>query len=154
MRLNILGMNDLGSRVRRLIAEVWNGERDESAYELVAPECPGLGSNGPKGVLAFHRDRRAAFPDQRYEIVDMLVDGDRVAVRWRGTGTQRGWFGPVPPTGNKVDYEGVTWLRFDANGHVADIWSVNEQYEVLDQLGVDFRPPAALADDIRAGWEA
>lgn len=153
MRLNIRGMNDLGSRARRLVAEVWNGERDETAYELVAPDCPGLGATGPKGVLAFHRDRRAAFPDQRYEIVDLLVDGDRVAVRWHGTGTQRGWFGPVPPTGNKVDYEGVTWLRFDANGCVADAWSVNEQYEVLDQLGVDFRPPAAVPDDIGAVWE-
>jgi predicted ester cyclase len=126
---------------RRFVTEVWNGEREESAYELIGAECPGLGANGPEGVLAFHRDRRAAFPDQRYEIVEVVAGPDRSAVRWRATGTQHGQFGPVPPTGRGVEYAGATFLRFDAAGRIVDAWSVNELFQVLQQLGVEVLPP-------------
>jgi predicted ester cyclase len=129
------------SSVRRFVADVWNGGREESVYDLVAPDCPGLGATGPEGVLAWHRDRRAAFPDLRYKIVDLVVQDDRAAVHWRAAGTQLGQFGPVPPTGTVVSYSGATFLRFDAAGKIIDVWSVNELFQLLQQLGVDFTPP-------------
>ncbi|GAA4687713.1 ester cyclase [Phytohabitans rumicis] len=137
-------MVDVDSVARRFVADVWNGEREETAYDLVAGDCPGLGTTGPEGVLAWHRDRRSSFPDQRYKIVDLLVDGERAAIHWRAAGTQMGPFGPVPPTGQVVSYSGATFLRFDADGKISDIWSVNELFQVLQQLGVDFLPPPSL----------
>jgi predicted ester cyclase len=92
-------MPDRAARVRRFIADVWNGQRPESAHELVAAECPGAMGAGPAGVLAWHADRRASFPDLVYEAMDVVVADDRAAVRWRAAGTQEGQFGPVPPTG-------------------------------------------------------
>lgn len=130
-------MPDLRELTTRLIDDVWNAARDESAYELVDARYDG----GPEGFLAWHRDRRSSFPDQRYEIEQLVVDGDTVAVRWRGRGTQTGRFGPVPPTGRTVDYEGATFLRFD-DGKVVAVWSVNELFTVLRQLGVEVTPPA------------
>jgi len=129
-------MADLRELTTRLIEEVWNGAREESAYELVDARYAG----GPDGLLAWHRDRRSSFPDQRYDIEQIVVDGDTVAVRWRGRGTQTGTFGPVPPTGRTVDYHGATFLRFDEGGVVA-VWSVNELFSVLQQLGVKVAPP-------------
>ena len=135
-------MDDLETAARRFVTDVWNGEREQTAYELIADECPGLGgSTGPDGVLAFHHDRRLSFPDQRYEIVDVVASGDRAAIRWRGSGTQRGQFGPVPATGRRVSYSGATFLRFDGAGRIADVWSVNELFAVLQQLGVQVTPP-------------
>ena len=134
-------MRDPRVAARRLVLEVWNGEREESAHELIADVCPGLDGRGPDAVLAWHRDRRASFPDLRYHVVDVVVDADRAAVRWRATGTQRGQFGPVPATGRPVDYSGATFLRFDDAGRIADVWSVNELFQVLEQLGVRFAPP-------------
>ena len=139
-------MSDLEAAVRRFVTDVWNGEREESAYELIADECPGMGGTGPEATLAWHRDRRAAFPDQHYEIVDLVVSGDRAAFRWRGSGTQRGQFGPIPPTGRKVEYSGATFIRFNADGKIADVWSVNELFQVCQQLGVQMTPPAADAE--------
>ncbi|MFG3705501.1 ester cyclase [Micromonospora sp. NPDC047670] len=135
-------MTDLGAVARRFVADVWNAAREESAYELVAPECPGLGGAGPEATLAWHRDRRAAFPDLRYKVVDVVAAGDRVAVRWRAAGTQAGRFGPVPPTGQVVSYSGATFLRFDDRGRIVDVWSCNELFQLLQQLGVEMLPPA------------
>lgn len=134
-------MIDHAAAARRFIADVWNGEREESAYDLIADECPGLSGAGPDATLAWHRDRRAAFPDQRYEIVDVVAGDDRVAVRWRAAGTQLGQFGPVAPTGRPVHYSGATFLRFDSVGKIVEGWSVNELFQVLQQLGVEMVPP-------------
>src|SRR5690606_20806400 len=65
---------------------------------------------------------------------------------WRGSGTQRGQFGPIPPTGRKVEYSGATFIRFNADGKIADVWSVNELFQVCQQLGVQMTPPAADAE--------
>lgn len=134
-------MTDVEAAARRFIADVWNATREETAYELVAEDCPGLGGTGPAAMLAWHRDRRAAFPDLRYKIVDVVASGDRVALHWRAAGTQAGQFGPVPPTGQVVSYSGATFLRFDDNGRIVDVWSVNELFQVLQQLGVEMIPP-------------
>ncbi|MEV1288176.1 ester cyclase [Micromonospora sp. NPDC049679] len=135
-------MTEIESTVRRFVADVWNGGREETAYEIVAADCPGLGATGPDGTLAWHRDRRAAFPDLRYKVVDLVVSADRAAVRWRAAGTQLGQFGPVPPTGQLVSYSGATFLRFDTDGKIIDAWSVNELFQLLQQLGVEVLPPA------------
>lgn len=135
-------MSSNAEAARRFVADVWNGGREESVYELVADDCPGALGDGPDGVLTFHRDRRTSFPDQRYEIVDLVAAGDAVALRWHGTGTQQGEFGPVPPTGRSVDYNGATFLTFNATGKICRIWSVNELFQVLQQLGVTVTPPA------------
>jgi predicted ester cyclase len=136
-----IAMPDREALVRRFVADVWNGQRPESAHELVSPGCPGAMGAGPEGVLAWHADRRESFPDLAYEVVDVVADDDRVAVRWRAAGTQRGRFGPVPPTGRPVAYAGATFLRFDADGKIVNVWSVNELFGVLEQLGVRFTPP-------------
>jgi len=140
-------VSDREEVVRRFVTDVWNGEREESAYDLIAAECPGMDGTGPEATLAWHRDRRKAFPDQRYEIVDLVVSDDRAAIRWRGTGTQRGQFGPVPPTGRRVSSSGATFIRFNSEGKIADVWSVNELFQVCQQLGVQMVPPAPDAGE-------
>jgi steroid delta-isomerase-like uncharacterized protein len=133
---------DIDSAARRFVADVWNGGREESAHELIGDECPGLGGAGPEATLAWHRDRRSSFPDLRYKIVDLIVSGDRAALHWRAAGTQRGPFGAVPATGQVVSYSGATFLRFDSDGKIIDVWSVNELFELLQQLGVEVLSPS------------
>ncbi|MEH1012087.1 ester cyclase [Micromonospora sp. CPCC 206060] len=140
-------MTEVEATARRFVADVWNGNREDSAYDLIAADCPGLGGTGPDAVLAWHRDRRAAFPDLRYKIVDLVASGGRVALHWRAAGTQLGRFGPVPPTGQVVSYSGATFLRFDAAGLISDVWSVNELFQLLQQLGVELLPPLTAGGD-------
>jgi steroid delta-isomerase-like uncharacterized protein len=133
---------DIDSAARRFVADVWNGGHEETVHQLIGEECPGLGGSGPAATLAWHRERRTAFPDLRYKIVDLIVSGDRAALHWRAAGTQLGEFGPVPPTGQVVSYSGATFLRFDQDGKIIDVWSVNELFQLLQQLGVEVLPPA------------
>jgi predicted ester cyclase len=125
----------------RLVDRVWNALDEAAAAELVAPHFVGDdGRKGPAGVLEWHRERRRSFPDLRYEIVTVVADDERAAVRWRASGHQSGPFGPVQPTGREVRYQGVTVLRVES-GQIVELWSVNELFQLLQQLGADLVPP-------------
>jgi hypothetical protein len=126
---------------RRLVTEVWNHLDATAAADLVAPECPGLGGAGPAAVLAWHRDRRTTFPDLRYDLTDLVAAPGRAVVRWRASGSQRGAFGPIAATGRTVEYSGATFLTFDDSGRVVDVWSVNELFQLVQQLGAEIVPP-------------
>ncbi len=43
----------------------------------------------------------AAFPDVHFTIEELLVDGNRVILRWRNEGTHEGEFMGIPATGRK-----------------------------------------------------
>ena len=61
-----------------------------------------------------------AFPDLQLERIDLLIDGDRHADRWVLSGTHRGVFLGIAPTGRRVRLEGATFTRLDADGLVAE----------------------------------
>jgi predicted ester cyclase len=124
---------DTAARARRFVEDVWNGTRPESAHDLVVDV---------ETTLAWHADRRTSFPDVHYEIVDLVATDRSAAIRWHATGTQTGQFGPVPPTHRRADYNGATFLTFGDDGRIVDVWSVNELFQVLQQLGVTVTPPA------------
>ena len=64
---------------------------------------------------------RTAFPDVRREALDHVAQGDKIAVRWRVTGTHQGPFGGVPPTGRRVNVTGITIYRIK-QGQIAEEW--------------------------------
>jgi predicted ester cyclase len=125
---------------RRLVAEVWNGD-GHTASELVHPDCPGLSGTGPEAVVSWHRERRTSFPDLRYDVVELVVQDERAALRWRAEGHQLGVFGPIPATGRPVAYDGATFVTV-RDGLVADVWGVNELFSVVTQLGATVVPPS------------
>ena len=127
--------------VRRLVDRVWNDLDYEAAHELIAPDCPGLDGSGPEAVLAWHHDRRDAFPDLAYVVDDVVAGSGHAAIRWTATGHQEGAFGPVSPTGREATYAGATFVKFDARGRIADVWSVNDQFGLVQQLGARVLPP-------------
>ena len=130
--------------VRRLVDRVWNDLDAAAAHELIAPVCPGLDGTGPEAVLDWHDDRRAAFPDLRYEVDDVVAGSGHAAFRWTASGTQQGAYGPVPPTGRSATWTGATFVRFDAKGRIDDVWSVNDLFGLVQQLGARIEPPAAF----------
>ena len=56
------------------------GRRLVGQRELIAPD----------GIRAYFVELFGAFPDFTFEVVELIADGDRVAVRWRATGTFAG----------------------------------------------------------------
>jgi hydroxyacylglutathione hydrolase len=68
----------------------------------------------PDEVRAFFSELFTALPDSRFEVLDMISEGDQVVMRWRNTGTFCG--GPLQglePTGARIDLEGVDLLTIE-----------------------------------------
>jgi predicted ester cyclase len=105
-----------------------------------APDCVVhiTGVAGPlRGIEAWKelvRGLLAAFPDLQFTTEDQLVQGDRVAFRWRATGTHTGPLGAAPPTGKPVTIDGLIIDRV-VDGKVQERWEQWDQSLMLQQLG-------------------
>lgn len=78
---------------------------------------------------------REAFPDLATTIEEMVEEGDRLAIRWRSTGTHAGTFHDVPPTGREVEVFGVTFARFSGE-QVVEEWVTWDPLQLLTALGI------------------
>src|SRR5258708_26107903 len=65
----------------------------------------------------------------RFTVEDMLVENDKVAVGWTISGTHKGEFRGISPTGRKVSVEGITI------NHIAD-GKIMDSYVSWDALGL------------------
>lgn len=107
--------------------EGWNQGKLAVLDELLTPDFQGHDPSSSTGVVSRDQVRdilaqiRSAFPDVRREALDHVAAGDRVAVRWRVTGTHRGTFGSIPPTGRRIDVTGITFYRV-VHGRIAEEW--------------------------------
>src|ERR1700736_6109723 len=94
--------------------------------------------DGSVGVEAFrHRIAgfRAAFPDLRVTVDQVLEDGEYVASRTTTTGTHDEPLFGIPATGRRVELTGVDIVRVSSNGRAAERWGGLNTYSLLKQLG-------------------
>lgn len=96
--------------------------------------------NGLDAIKGMVERAHAAFPDYHEELEEMIAEGDKVVVRLTFTGTQRGQWGPLPPTGKTVRFEEIVILRF-ADGRVVAQRGLPDNLAALRQLGVVPTPP-------------
>jgi predicted ester cyclase len=66
----------------------------------------------------FARMARAGCSDMHVTIEQAVVDGNVVVVRARWQGTHDGVFLGHPPTGQRLDFEGMVFWRVDADGRI------------------------------------
>jgi len=83
-----------------------------------------------------------AFPDLIFANEDIIVDGLRVALLCRVSGTHGGEFFGVPPTGRRIEIPAVFVYRLNANGLIEHERRVLDFTGVLIQVGVLRAKPA------------
>lgn len=88
-----------------------------------------------EGVVQWFGVMRAAFPDLRFEVEELLPSGDRVVARVRVTGTHQGEFMGMPPTGRTFAANVIDIIRFDDDGLAAEHWGVFDAMAMMQQLG-------------------
>jgi steroid delta-isomerase-like uncharacterized protein len=76
-----------------------------------------------------------AFPDIHAAVEDLIEEGHKVVGRMVITGTHRGEYMGIPPTGKSVTYNEIFIFRF-ANGRIAETWGVVDVFSQMQQLGV------------------
>jgi steroid delta-isomerase-like uncharacterized protein len=86
---------------------------------------------GFRQILAKFRE---ALPDVHLTIEDEFADGDTVIQRISATGTHKGEFQGIPPTGKKVKVNGIHIWRF-ANGKAIENWVQLDALGLMQQLG-------------------
>lgn len=94
---------------------------------------------GIEQMLEFLREIFATFPDWHEEIELLVAEGPYVACITRGTGTQRGPMGDLPPTGKTIEIMNFIFHRIE-NGKIAETWIGWDNLAAMAQLGV--LPPA------------
>lgn len=91
-----------------------------------------IGRQAVKDVFAtLHR----AYPDLHITTEDLIAEQDRIAGRNRVTGTHRGEYMGLPPTGKTVTYDEIIIFRI-AGDRIAESWAVVDVLSQLRQLGV------------------
>jgi steroid delta-isomerase-like uncharacterized protein len=132
--------------VRRYLERTLN-EGDAVAFdELTSIDYVGHMSGVPDFDRATHKQLlasfRAAFPDLRVSVEDLIAEGDRVVNRGTYSGTHRGPFQGIPPTGKPFTVAGINVSRV-ADGQVKEDWTVIDMLGMLQQLGIVPAPGVA-----------
>lgn len=133
-------MEESNARVmRRAFQDIMHGGDVAVIDELFASDFAGHdtagGTFGREEFRAGVTEMLAAFSERRVEIADEVVDGDKVATRWRASGVHSGEYRGIPPTGRRVSMTGISIDRL-AGGKIVESWEVTDDAGVLRQLGV------------------
>jgi predicted ester cyclase len=122
--------------LRRLVDAHNTGNMDV-VDELFTPE---LAEQAKQEYAAF----RSAFPDWREEIVDVVVEEDKVVGRFKCSGTHRGEMMGIAPTGRHMEVDEVYFLRVE-NGKFVEFWGLEDNLTRMRQLGLLPPRPVAVA---------
>jgi steroid delta-isomerase-like uncharacterized protein len=126
--------------IRQFIDETLNKGDIEAAEKFVAKDVieqvpfpgQGPGIEGLKDVLA---GMRAAFPDMHWTVQEQIAEGDKVVSRFEWTGTHRGPFLGVEPTGRPVQVWGIVIDRLQ-DGKIKNTCILMDALGLMAQLGV------------------
>jgi steroid delta-isomerase-like uncharacterized protein len=114
-----------GAAVRRLF---------EEGGTYVDPTLPGPLSG--EAIEMMVAGLVAAFPDLRFSVEGISVDGDRVTLQWRMHGTNTGPLPGAPqPTGGRSSLPGVDVITIGAGG-IASVVGYFDQKTFVEQLGL------------------
>lgn len=127
-------------RVRSAWSAAWERGEVDALDTLLHPDYRRhrAGGGSPQSRTDFAASilsTREAFPDLSTTIEEMVEEEDRLAIRWRSTGTHSGKFHDVPPTGRAVEVSGVTFARF-AGEQVVEEWVTWDPLQLLTALGI------------------
>jgi steroid delta-isomerase-like uncharacterized protein len=126
--------------VRQMVEEMFNRGNISRADEFLSPDFveheelpPGI-PQGREGVKQLTAMMRNAFPDFKATIEDIIAEGDKVVIRMTWSGTQKGEFMGVPPTGKSVSFGVLDIIRV-AGGKFVEHWGQMDSMGVMQQLG-------------------
>ncbi len=121
--------------VRRFVMEALSGRNLGLADEVLAPNyvnrLTGAGVAAFKGMLT---GMKSALSDVRYEVDDLVAEGDAVVARWKVEATHTGSLMGETPTGRKISARGLTYYRLK-NGQIVEDDPISTP-DLLQELGI------------------
>lgn len=122
--------------VRRFFDTIWVQHEVEKMTEFAHHNVVGNDPHFGTSVESFTehwKERLAAFPDVRIDVVDLAAEGDVVASRWVMTGTHKGEYMGVPASGKRVEVTGMSFDRL-VDGKIAEGYDNWDVASLLEQM--------------------
>ena len=125
---------------KALIRRYWQASNEHNLDildELMTTDYVQHGTTGDmnlQAVKASHSMIIAAFPDITATIDDIIAEGNRVVVRMHTSGTQKGEFQGIPPSGKTAVITEISIYRI-TEGKIAEAWGVSDWLGLMQQLG-------------------
>ncbi len=125
--------------MRRFVEEAINQKNFDALNELVAEDFvehipfPGQGP-GREGLRQVLSAFISAFPDIWWTLEEQIAEGEKVVSRFTMTGTHRGEFLGIPPTGKSVNIWGVV-IDVVRSGKFSESRIIMDTLGLMQQLG-------------------
>jgi steroid delta-isomerase-like uncharacterized protein len=127
------------NRIQQVWEAAWDGGEVDQLDTLLTPDYLRFGtSSGGQGLTDFKASiisTRAAFPDLLTVVDEIVIEGDRAAIRWHSTGTHQHPFMGVPATQQTVKISGATFSRFEGD-HIVEEFVTWDPRALLTALGI------------------
>jgi len=131
---------EIKAKARRIWEEIVPNADVEALAEVIAEDQIDHSArpDEPQGLAGVQQTvlwLGRVFSDQRWEIHQVIGEGDTVVVYCTLHGRHTGDLMGIPPTGRKVAYQYVHFLRF-RDGKAVEHWGVRDDMTLMRQLGV------------------
>jgi steroid delta-isomerase-like uncharacterized protein len=127
-------------QVVRQYIEAFNRQDIERLGQLVSSSNQSFEFSGMHTSMDWNRTQQffavfwTAFPDLSAKIEEIVAEGDKVAIRVLNTGTHKGDFQGIPPTGKKVSFEGRDFITL-RDGKIVEQQAGVDMMELMQQIG-------------------
>jgi len=123
---------------RRVLEEIFPANDEEALAEVISEQCvnheaPEGTPPGLRAITMFMHLLDQAFSDQRWQIEDVVAEGDKVVLRCTHSGVHTGAYFGVPATGRTFAYKQMHIIRV-AEGKGVEHWAVRDDASLMRQL--------------------
>lgn len=130
---------DRRDRIRTAWEAAWDRGEVDALDDLLSPTYRRIGSRGAGQDAAEFKASivatRSAFPDLVTTVDEIVVEGDRAAIRWHSAGRHEHSFLGVPATKRQVTVSGATFAHFDGD-RIAEEFVTWDPRALLTALGI------------------
>jgi steroid delta-isomerase-like uncharacterized protein len=129
---------------RRWLEEVWNKVNLATVDKLCTANftfnyaAPGV-SNDREGYRQTVIMLTSGVSDLKITLEDIVAEGDKVVVRWKGISKHTGDFMGIPATGKQLSMTGISIARIEGS-KIAEEWGEMDMMGLMQQIGA-FPPP-------------
>jgi len=131
--------NERRARIEQAWVASWDKGDVDALDALLSPEYRRIGSAGEvHGLEEFKASiiaTRSAFPDLVTTVDEIIVEGDRAAIRWHSIGNHEHSFLGVPATKREVAVSGATFAHFEGDRIVEEFVTWDPR-ALLTALGI------------------
>jgi steroid delta-isomerase-like uncharacterized protein len=154
------GPGDLSEASRRLFEQSFNEGNFDLVDQLVASEAVNHDPATPAQMRALRGPEvlkrtasmyRAAFPDVRVTVDDVIAADDKVVLRWHSEGTHLGELAGLAPTGAHGSVTGISIDRWK-DGKLVEAWAEWDNLGLARQLGAA-PPEGSVGEKIGMGLQ-